>query len=541
MHNTEHLEPVTFPGQSLLEQSSDLIQAISPTGQIRYVNQAWQEQLGYDPTEVIGMDWLEFVYGSCRDRLSLTLTQFAYQEALSTTALNHIQLVAKSGECWDTDGIFERLSLNGANGVLEDASILCLWRVLPRLPDYQHCATCHHSDAVHLSRHPQEFSWQEALTESAEENSQINDQLRLIKSVFTNAHDSIVITEAEPVEWPGPKIIYVNPAFTQHTGYTLQDVVGRTPRILQGPKSDRATLDRVRQALQNRQSIDVELLNYRKDGSEFWVEMTIVPITDATGWCTHWMAIQRDITARKTLEEELLRALSQERELNDLKTRFISITSHEFRTPLTSIMSSVEILDHFSNTEAERREMFEQIYSSIHHLSQLLDDVLFIGRADSDRLQLNYEALDIPSFCLNVLNEVKQGFGKHHQFEYRQCGTPQLGYMDSKLLRQILTNLLSNAVKYSETGSLVDIQLAFDAKQVILQVADQGIGISDDDQIRLFDFFYRGKNTKKVTGTGLGLAIVKKCIELLQGAIGVESKPNQGTTFTVTLPLREIA
>jgi PAS domain S-box-containing protein len=541
MHS-HHSNPLTFPFQSLFDQASDLVQAMSPMGHIRYVNEAWQERLGYDKAAVIGVDWLEFVHPSCRDRLASALTQHVRQESMSPDPLTQIQLISKSGQCCDVEGAFEWMPFqpfdgDTRDGNSEDAQIFCLWRVLA--PFEMQCCAIYDGSGIYSRPLPHYyFSWEKALTADLRENSQNNDQLRLIKSVFTNAHDSIVITEAEPIEWPGPKIIYVNPAFTNTTGYTPEEVIGKTPRILQGPKSDRATLNRVRQALKNWESIDVELINYRKGGSEFWVEMTIVPITDVTGWCTHWMAIQRDVTERKTLEAELLKALERERELNDLKTRFISITSHEFRTPLTSIMSSVEILDYFSNTEAERKELFEQIYSSIHHLSQLLDDVLFIGRADSDRIQLNYEELDIPSFCLDILEEAKQGFGKHHQFQYQQKGTPQAGLIDPKLLRQIITNLLSNAVKYSDTGSLISVLLEFEADQFKFQVSDQGIGISKDDLGRLFDFFYRGNNVSNIAGTGLGLAIVKKCIDLLQGAIAVDSELQHGTRFTVTLPFK---
>ncbi len=516
------------------------MQAISPTGHIRYVNQAWQETLGYSTVDMIGMNWLAFVHVSCQDRVSSALAQYARQEAVNPSALRQVQLISRSGQCCDADGVFEWIPLHPFEEGAADVHIFCLWRVLPP-SEIQNCAICDRPGTSSLYPPHKHFSWQDALMENSGESSPINDQLRLIKSVFTNAHDSIVITEAEPSEWPGPKIIYVNPAFTNVTGYTPEDVIGNTPRIVQGPKSDRETLNRVRQALNNFESIDVELINYRKDGSEFWVEMTIVPITDATGWCTHWMAIQRDITERKTLEAELLKALNRERELNDLKTRFISITSHEFRTPLTSIMSSVEILDYFSNTEAERKELFEQIYGSIHHLSQLLDDVLFIGRADSDRLQLNYTEVDIAAFCLDILDEAQQGFGKHHQFHYQQEGIAQSGFIDPKLLRQIFTNLLSNAVKYSGAGSLIKVALMFEADQFILHVADQGIGISKQDLSRLFDFFYRGNNVNNIEGTGLGLAIVKKCIELLQGAIAVDSKLQHGTRFTVTLPFKPIS
>lgn len=366
---------------------------------------------------------------------------------------------------------------------------------------------------------------------------QVEERLRLLESVVINANDSIVITEAKPFDPPGPRIIYANPAFTRNTGYQLDEVLGKTPRLLQGPKTDRKALDTIRKALAQWTSVKVELINYRKDGSEFWIDMVIVPITDASGMTTHWMALQRDITERKQLESEILKALAKERELSDLKSRFISTTSHEFRTPLTTIMSSVEILDYFENTEDEAKELFQQIYDSIQHMTRLLDDVLFIGRAERDRLELECVELELDAFCKDTVTQAQRSFGKNHLMTYSQSGSPRNAYLDSKLLRQMLNNLLSNAVKYSEPNSQVELKLTYADDSCILQISDEGIGIPLDDQARLFEFFHRGSNVGAIQGTGLGLAIVKKSVDLHQGTIQVESQPNQGTCITITLPL----
>ncbi|MGB3495159.1 MAG: PAS domain S-box protein, partial [Elainellaceae cyanobacterium] len=342
---------------------------------------------------------------------------------------------------------------------------------------------------------------------------QVEDRLRLLESVVTNANDSILITEAEPLADPGPRIVYANPAFTQNTGYQLDEVLGKTPRLLQGEKTDRHAIKAIRDALIQWTSVKVELINYRKDGSEFWVEMIIVPINDASGWTTHWMAIQRDITERKHLEEELLKALAKERDLSDLKSRFISTTSHEFRTPLTTIMSSVEILHYFENSQEEEKELFQQVYDSIQHMTRLLDDVLFIGRAEGDRLELEGVELDLDAFCKDSVVQAQRSFGKNHLIAFSQDGTPSPAFLDSKLLRQMLNNLLSNAVKYSEPHSRIALNLTYGEDSCILQVQDEGIGIPLDDQARLFGFFHRGSNVGAIPGTGLGLAIVKKSID----------------------------
>ncbi len=541
------IDRLAIPLKHLFDRSSDLVQAMSLTGQILYVNQAWQSQLGYDKTDVLGKNWLDLIHISCRDRLALALAQHSRQEALPlpTESLSQVILVTNDGKEYITDGVLEQLTVEPQIAHHPLASYLfCLWKnhvadgaLTLDIGRYSNDGYGDRASLApqHLSNITSIWDRPSATTHSAHSS---NEHYVSLESAFNNAHDAIVITEAEPINSPeGPKIIYVNPAFTKNTGYTPDEVIGQTPRLLQGPKTNRILLDQVRQALKNWKSIDVELVNYRKDGSEFWVEMTIIPIADATGWYTHWMAIQRNVTGRKTLEEEILKALSKERELNDLKTRFIAITSHEFRTPLTSIMSSVEILDYFENTEDERRKLFDQIYISVHHLSKLLDDVLFIGRADGDRLRLSYEKVDLIEFCLNMLDESERSFGKNHQFTFYQNGIPSLGYLEPRLLRQIITNLLSNAVKYSNVGSLIDVKLAFQTDTCSIQVTDQGIGIPEAEQSRLFDFFYRGSNVNDIAGTGLGLAIVKRSVDLLEGAIVVESQPQHGTTITVTIPL----
>ena len=511
------------------------------TGHILYVNQAWQHQLGYRETDVLGLSWLDVVHSSCRDRLSSALSEYDRNGALHHDALTCISLMSKSGVQYLVDGVLESQPLDlQSSHQSATPQLVCLWKIHP-LGNVQNQKVYNqqYSDnpSCTLDTKTDGSSSLDTVLTKLVKKQQSDEPLWLLKSMFTLSRYAVVITEAELLNQPGPKIIYVNPAFTKITGYSADEVIGKTPRILQGEKTNRATLKQLRQALDNWESIDVELINYRKDGTEFWLEMTIIPVADSTGYYTHWLAIQRDVTERKNLEEELLKSLSKERELSDLKTRFISITSHEFRTPLTSIMSSVEILDYFENTETERRELFDQIYSSIQHLSQLLNDVLFISRADSDRLSLNCEDIDISAFCLNMISEAEQSFGKNHQFHFQQDGPPTIGCLDPKLLRQILTNLLSNAVKYSESASLVKVLLHFELNTYTVKITDQGIGIPEEEQSRLFDFFYRGSNVNDVSGTGLGLAIVKKSVELLHGVITVESQLQQGTTITMIFPL----
>jgi PAS domain S-box-containing protein len=266
---------------------------------------------------------------------------------------------------------------------------------------------------------------------------------------------------------------------------------------------------------------------------------------------------------RKQAEGEIRKALEKEKELTELKSRFISMTSHEFRTPLTTIHSSAELLEHYSYkwTEEKKLTHLHRIQTSVKHMTKLLNDVLILGKADAGKLKLNPVPLDLENFCRNLVEELQLNDNNKHAIHFTcdwglttakerensSTSSPEEKhpvipssrhlYMDEKLLRQILENLLSNAIKYSPTGSTIEFTLNRWETQAVFQVRDRGIGIPCDDRQRLFETFHRATNVGTIAGTGLGLAIVKKCVDIHQGQIAVESEVGVGSTFTVTLPL----
>ncbi|MGB5959453.1 MAG: ATP-binding protein [Coleofasciculaceae cyanobacterium] len=251
------------------------------------------------------------------------------------------------------------------------------------------------------------------------------------------------------------------------------------------------------------------------------------------------MAIMRDITKRKITEAELHKALEKEKELNELKSRFISMASHEFRTPLTTILGSAELLKHYSYKWSSEKKLvhFERINSNVQHLAELLNDVLLIGQVEAGKLEFNPERLDVVQFCSSLFEDLQLSARSEHTITFT-CQVSQLeGYLDEKLLRHILSNLLSNAIKYSPTGSTVNFELVCQNDLAIFHVQDSGIGIPLEDQQHLFESFHRAKNVGNIPGTGLGLSIVKRSVDLHGGSITVESEVKVGTTFTVTIPL----
>jgi PAS domain S-box-containing protein len=263
---------------------------------------------------------------------------------------------------------------------------------------------------------------------------------------------------------------------------------------------------------------------------------------DASGGVLRMTGINVDIDNRKRAEDELLAAVQREKELSELKSKFVSTASHEFRTPLATMLSSAELLEHYSDSlsPTEKLNLLQTIQSGAKRMSELIDDVLTLGRTESGVLKLNPGRMNLRELCSKVVAEFRIAQGGQHLISLVDGFDRAEADMDERLLRHILNNLLSNAVKYSPPGSEVTFSLARRNEQAVIEIQDQGIGIPAQDQPRLFESFYRASNVENRPGTGLGLAIVKKSVELHGGEISVTSALGAGTRFTVVLPLRPV-
>lgn len=250
-------------------------------------------------------------------------------------------------------------------------------------------------------------------------------------------------------------------------------------------------------------------------------------------------AVMHDITDRKKAEAELLKALAREKELSALKTNFVSMVSHEFRTPLGIIMSSVDILGaYLARLEpAEREEHLASIRKNVRRMSSLMEEVLLLSRADAGKLSFTPAPLDLPAFSQRLAEEIHSATGRRCPIRFSVHWPLETAEADERLLRHILANLLTNAVKYSPENSPVDFSLRLKEGRALFQIQDLGIGIPEQDQPWLFNAFHRGRNVGGIPGTGLGLVIVKRCAELHGGAIRLESAPGQGTRIELELPV----
>jgi len=249
--------------------------------------------------------------------------------------------------------------------------------------------------------------------------------------------------------------------------------------------------------------------------------------------------LQIQIERSKEIELMLKESLDKEKVLTEMQARFISTTSHEFRTPLTAVLSSTELLQRYGAkwTDIKKNEHYNRITESVEYLTKLLDDVLTISRTETGKINFNPESVDLFQLISECSKDTKSLMTENHEFRLNYNLEEKKFHLDRKLMRFIFSNLLSNAAKYSPTGGTISMTINQDQQQLIIEISDQGIGIPPEEVDKIFDSFYRTKNTGTIEGTGLGLAIVKRAVDLHSGDIKVTSKLNKGTTFTVTIPI----
>ncbi|MDD1469107.1 PAS domain S-box protein, partial [Dolichospermum sp. ST_sed5] len=353
------------------------------------------------------------------------------------------------------------------------------------------------------------------------------------RQIAENIDQAFWISDAEISQ-----TIYISPAYEKIWGVSCESLYENPKSFIDAIHPD--DLEQFIMALQNNKNgFDIECRIMRPDGSIRWINDRAFPLKDETGEVYRVVGIAEDITQRKQFEEEISKALEREKELSELKSCFVSMTSHEFRTPLTVISSSAEILKNFGHKldEESKKKHLECIQTYVKHTTQLLDDILLINKAETGNLAFESAPLDLVSFCQKLTAEIQLSTSNHIIVFASNSQNNVIGNFDKKILRQILINLLSNAIKYSPNSAIVNFNLDTTESNVIFSIQDQGIGIPEADQVKLFESFHRAKNVGNIPGTGLGLSIVAKCVDLHKGAIAVNSQIGMGTTFIVTIPL----
>ncbi|MDP9128122.1 MAG: ATP-binding protein, partial [Pseudomonadota bacterium] len=380
------------------------------------------------------------------------------------------------------------------------------------------------------------------------ERKKAEEKLRSYEAIIKYSDDAILITTPD-LDEPGPQILYVNDAFTKITGFTAADAIGKTPRMLQGEKTDRQSLDRLRQALHNNTPFVDEFINYHKFGGEYWLSISVFPIPDADGKTKYFAAIERDITEMKAKEEKLRRAAAFEIEkeqaetANRAKSDFLANMSHELRTPLNSIIGMAKLLEGGAAPH-EQADMIGVINKASSYLLDLVNDILDLSKIEANTVALDLAGTDLVAVFSGIRDTLaplarKKGIALN--CVYKTLPIPYV-LADQIRLTSIFTNLISNAIKFTDVGG-VTAQIEFEQPSqetlnLLVRVIDTGIGISAQHLTSIFEKFTQvtTSDKNKYGGTGLGLAITRKLVELMNGDIQVESQPGRGSVFTVRIP-----
>ena len=484
----KNYELINIRQQSAIEISNDGIALLNGSGEYTYVNNALVKMLGLKSGKyMIGRKWREFFPKSEVSHLADDVYPILLEKKFWT------------GEAYGYKyNSNEKLIVELTMNLMPDKGIVCICR-------------------------------------DVTERKHQEEQLKRLALVARNTNNMVIITDA------ASKIEWVNDAFTITTGYTLDEVKGREPRnIFNGPETDEQIIKKIKETETNHQSFAGEKLSYKKDGSTMWIYLMANPIFNDNGELTNWVSVETDITPIKKAELVYQNALIKEKTLSDLKTQFVSLASHEFRTPLAGIMTSIEIikviLDKEKAVYPDRIDIhLERCIEEIERLTSIMDNVLISGKMQLGKMPFEPVSRDFILFFNEVIKNFQMIFPDRkleikNPFEHLEM------IFDGKLLEHAFNNILNNANKYSPKDTFINIELKDINDSIQITVIDYGIGIPEEEQINLFSSFFRASNTISHHGTGLGLGIVKQFIEIHNGKVTIDSKINQGCKVIINLP-----
>ncbi len=359
-----------------------------------------------------------------------------------------------------------------------------------------------------------------------------------VEAILDNNSDAIIVTRRDGT------VSQVNPAFSQLFHFPVGEALDESLLTLLKSTQDAALIVAIEWVTTTHQSRRIEITVERKDGSQFDADIVLSPIIEHDPLSLKMsmsgvVCSVRDITERRQAEIAAQQALQAEKELNELKSRFISMASHEFRTPLASILSSSELLIRYRErmNGPQVDEKLRTVVAQVQYLTSVIQEVLDLSRMESDWADFKPVSTDIDGLCRGILDEFANRPEITHRISLTSSHTPLRVMLDDRLMHRIITNLLTNAIKYSSPDKPIDVSLESTGEDVVLRVRDQGIGIPPAERKHLFEPFHRATNVGTIAGTGLGLAIIKQAVELHEGTIAVDSEVDVGTTFTITIPL----
>jgi PAS domain S-box-containing protein len=490
LKRTAELQRAKEHVEAILSSSSDAIILTYPDGTIQTTNPAFNRLFGYETNEIVGQSLLTLPTLDF-----LAPLQQALHHVANDSQSQRIEMSAghKLGTSFDADVMLAPIIGEGD----ETIGIVCSIRDI--------------TERKHV---------EEALRRS---------QMQL-QSLVDNTDAVIYVKDLEG------RYLLGNRQLEKVFHISLQGMQGKTDYDLFPPEMAEAFHANDKVVIASGVSCEFEEIAVQDDGLHTYLTNKF-PLVNSSGDVYAVCGISTDITAQKLIETSLRGALEKERELNELKSRFVTMVSHEFRTPLAIIQSAGDLLKHYGDrmTEDKKHDQIDEIHIQVKLLTAFLEDILAISRAASVGVDYKLTPVNLEQLCRDLIVETGLITDKY-TLAFSASGECGEVLMDAKLIRKAITNLLLNAVKYSPVGSTIHLGLVSDDVQMTVQVTDTGIGIPKEDQKHLFEAFYRAKNVGNISGTGLGLAIVKHAVDIHGGTVQVESEEDVGTTFTMSLP-----
>ncbi len=482
----------------LAENISDVIASTNGLGECVYISPSSQLTLGYEPAELIGQNMMNFIHPDDQEEM-----WDGYRLAIE----NNSPAMVSTSRFRHKDGHY-------------------LWLESVARPIY----SGEKGEIQGFVTSSRDVTERKRLVE------ELDEQRIFLRNVIDVSPNLIFVKDYDS------RFVLVNQTVANLYNTTVEGLIGKTDAdVNRSPGEVENFLTADRQVITSGEPLNLEEPLTNRNGETRWLQTTKIRIVSADGQSIYVLGVSTDITERKNAEESLRKAYEREKELGELKSRFVSMASHEFRTPLASILALTETLTVYrhrlDDTQIEQR--LGKIKYQVGHLTDIIDDVLHLVRMQARRVEFNPMPVDVDLLCRSVIDDYQSRPNMKHQFQYNREGVEVRNMrVDEKLIRKVIDNLLSNAVKYSPDGKLIIVNLKFDDIAFIISISDEGIGVPEADLKHLFELFHRADNVGAISGTGLGLAITKEAIEMHGGTIAVESKIGSGTTFTVTIPAR---
>lgn len=528
--NLENLKQEKELSQTFFELAPVIFIALDQYGKVTSINDFGSTILGYSKKEIIGEDWfLKFIVPNIRDELQDYFEKIIAGKVPQDRTHYENPIINRHGEeieiSWRNTIL--RDSQNNPIGVLSAGSDITEKKKQERMIIAHHSAIQNLNEQLEVKIRNRTIELNDAVHKLEKANRYLESNHQLFKAVAHHFPKGVIGVLNRDM-----KFIFADGQELQAIDKEHGNFIGERHLFDLHPSLFGSSEENFKSVFSGASvSFDVEL-----DKKSFLVNAT--PLPDDHGNINEILVVIKNISERKKTEKELLKSVEKERELNLLKSKFVTMASHEFRTPLTTILSSVFLLENYSAEDLERNKSTHlgKIKRSVNNLTELLNDSISLGKLEEGKVKPSYTEINIKYFLNDIIPDMELIRKGNQTIRCEYTGDCETIMLDKQLLRSILLNLIGNAVKYSTIDAEIKVAALVTANELILRVIDHGMGIPDEDRGHIFKRFFRAQNAVNIQGTGLGLNISRKYARLMKGKIEFESSLNEGSTFTVTIP-----